>query len=67
MGWNPAGWIMLAVGGMVELAAEYLKGMWVQRAFRDKGKIGVFVDTRGRRGDLAEYGDQIKGVSCCSY
>jgi hypothetical protein len=46
---------------------EYLKGMWVQRAFRDRGKIGVFVDTRGRQDDLAEYGDQIKGVSCCSY
>jgi hypothetical protein len=44
---------------------SYMKGMWVERAYRDRGKIGVFVDPTNA--DLAEYGDQVKGVSCCSY
>jgi hypothetical protein len=46
---------------------EYIKGMYVQRGYR-AGNIGGFVGALETRRDdnEGEYGDQIKGVSCCS-
>ena len=48
-------------------AGQYMKGMYVQRGYRN-GNVGRFVgeDATKRADDALEYGDQIKGVSCCS-
>jgi hypothetical protein len=46
---------------------QYMRGMYVERGYRNRN-IGGFVgsETTKRADDGGEYGDQIKGITCCS-
>ncbi len=46
---------------------QFLRGIYVDRAYRDKGKMGVFCDRTQRNDDLFEYCDQISKIKCCDY
>ena len=48
-------------------ADQFMRGIHVSRAYRNKGLMGVFVDRTNRDDDLREYGDHVKSVVCCSY
>jgi hypothetical protein len=48
-------------------AHQYIGGIHLQRHCRQAEYLGVFVNITGRNDDSVEYGDNIKGVSCCDY